>query len=170
MKNVYIEFSKLYIFLKNVECTKLDSIYKKCVCWIYRVNYVHCSKNVYIEFINCVGWMYGLVKLFEKYIRWMFRIGYILGKLCTLNIKKFVNSMYTIMKNIRNSIHSLNNVYMQCTIFDIFFEKNLHWMYKIMYIFWKMCILNLLNCTHTLKICVCEMYKIEFILWKIMYV
>ena len=53
----------------------------------------------------------------------MFRIGYILGKLCTLNIKKFVNSMYIIMKNIRNSIHSLNNVYMQCTIFDIFFEK-----------------------------------------------
>ena len=170
MKNVYIEFSKLYIFLKNVECTKLDSIYKKCVCWIYRVNYVHCSKNVYIEFINCVGWMYGLVKLFEKYIRWMFRIGYILGKLCTLNIKKFVNSMYTIMKNIRNSIHSLNNVYMQCTNLIYSLKKNLHWMYKIMYIFWKMCILNLLNCTHTLKICVCEMYKIEFILWKIMYV
>ena len=53
----------------------------------------------------------------------MFRIGYILGKLCSLNIRKFVNLMYTIMKNIRNSIHSLNNVYVQCTIFDIFFEK-----------------------------------------------
>ena len=148
----------------------MDSIFKKCVHWIYRVNYVHCLKNVYIEFINCVGWMYGLVKLFEKYIRWMFRIGYILGKLCSLNIRKFVNLMYTIMKNIRNSIHSLNNVYMQCTNLIYSLKKNLHWMYKIMYIFWKMCILNLLNCTHTLKICVCEMYKIEFILWKIMYV
>ena len=128
LKNVYIEFSKLYIFLKNVECTKLDSIYKKCVCWIYRVNYVHCSKNVYIEFINCVGWLYKLVKLFEKCIRWMFRIGYILGKLCSLNIRKFVNLMYTIMKNIRNSIHSLNNVYMQCTNLIYSLKKNLHWL------------------------------------------
>ena len=45
----------------------------------------------------------------------MFKIGYILENLRTLNIKKFVNSNYTILKNIHNSIHSLNNVYMQCT-------------------------------------------------------
>lgn len=45
----------------------------------------------------------------------------------------------------------------------------IRWMYKIVYIHWKMYMLNIQNYVHSLKNYICCRYKIMFILWKIVY-
>ena len=124
--------------------------------------------------------MYRLVTLFEKYIHWMFKIGYILGKLRTLNIKKFVNStiqfwkIYTILYilwimstcNVHNLIYSLKNCVHWIYKIMYIFKKCVHWIYRIVHIlqkivyvkctkfgtlFEKLCMFNVQNCVHFLK-------------------
>ena len=131
--------------------------------------------------------MYIIVYIIWNCICWLYKIVYIYEKLCLLNVQ-FLKK----------------NVYIKCSEFSMFFENLCMWMYRNIYIFWKivdvectklvtffekcvyqmyrivhiliyveyieLCTLNVHNCVHSLKICICWMYNIEYIIWKIVYV
>ena len=129
------------------ECIDLCTLFEKCV----------------IDFIE-------LCKFVEKYVCWIYKIGYIekylywMYKLCTF-FKKLC------MLNVQNWVHSLKILYVECinicifTIFhfvkciqlciflekcehyiyiirNIFLENCIGWMYRIVYMVWKMYTLN----------------------------
>ena len=116
-KCVYWIYKIVYILLKNVQCTKLDAIFERCVCW---VEYI--QNQLWTMFEKCVHWIIKLCRLNVQTCD-------IVWKIYTLNVQNWLHSwkiVYfeykeickfndTILKNIHNSIHSLNNVYVQCT-------------------------------------------------------
>ena len=95
--------------------------------------------------------------------------------MCTLNVQNWVCSLkncvcecieiYTFFEklctlNVQNWLHILKNVYIKCTeLYTFFGTLNI-----------ELCTLNTHNCIYSLKICMCWMYNIVYIIWKIVYV
>ena len=98
------------------------------------------SKNEYVECSE-------LYIFFEKLCTWIYRNIYIFWKI----------------------------VDVECTKLVTFFEKCVYQMYRIVHIliyveYIELCTLNVHNCVYSLKICICWMYNIVYIIWKNVYV
>ena len=75
-----------------------------------------------------------------------------------IEIYTFFEKLYTL--NVQNWLPILKNVYIKCTeLYTLFGTLNI-----------ELCTLNTHNCVHSLKIYMCWMYNIVYIIWKIVYV
>ena len=113
--------------------------FKKCVSWIYTINWICFLKNCILSFKNRVRWIYKIMYIIYKMCTLNVLNCVLFWKICTSNIHYWVHylkyvhvkctKLYTKIEKyvyffVLNSIHSLKNMYIKCT-------KCVCWMNKI---------------------------------------
>ena len=86
-KCVYWIYKIVYIILKNVQCTKLDAIFERCVCW---VEYI--QNQLWTMFEKCVHWIIKLCRLNVQTCDIVWNI-YTL-RLCLFHVSDFPENTY----------------------------------------------------------------------------
>ena len=96
-KCVYWIYKIVYILLKNVQCTKLDAIFERCVCW---VEYI--QNQLWTMFEKCVHWIIKLCRLNVQTCDIVWNI-YTL-RLCLFHVSDFPENTYFPEKKIFLSV------------------------------------------------------------------